>query len=469
MTESYTSFFKDKNITVMGLGLLGRGVGDVRFLAECGARLTVTDMKDAQTLQPSLDRLKDFPDIAFVLGGHREEDFTSADMVLKAAGVPLDSPHIKAAEEAGVPVYMSTALFAKLSGSPSLEGGGRGRVYDAEQNLDIEPPHPHPPPEGGGVVIVGVTGTRGKSTVTQLIYEGLKASGARAHLGGNVRGMSTLALLPEVRPGDTAVLELDSWQLQGFRDLKISPHIAVFTNFMPDHMNYYHDDLDRYFYDKAGIFAHQDANDVLITGQGVADKIKSCDPNAKWMTPPPLPEDWHLQLPGAHNRANAALAREALSALKIDDDIIRCAFKTYTGLDGRLNFLAGINGIKIYNDSNATTPEATIAALQAFDAGKILLIAGGTDKNLALDGLANQIRESCKAAVFLKGNGTDRLKDYCPGIPVFDDLDKAFDTLIKQGQAGDVLLFSPAFTSFGMYQNEYERSDQFKKIVMDCT
>ncbi len=236
--------FAAKKITLLGLGLLGRGVGDAEFLAKCGARVVVTDTKNEAQLAESVERLKKYPHIEFHLGGHRREDFTDTDLVIKAAGVPLDSPEVAAAREAGVEVAMSTALFAK---------------YASE----------------AGAKIVGVTGTRGKSTVSHMIFHVLAQSGRRAHLGGNVRGISTLAILPDVGAGDIVVLELDSWQLQGFGDLHISPHTAVFTNLMPDHQNYYSDPsssdpvragMEAYFNDKANIFRYQNAEDALFVG-----------------------------------------------------------------------------------------------------------------------------------------------------------------------------------------------------------
>src|SRR3989344_1006003 len=182
---SYKDFFNSKRITLMGLGLLGRGVGDAEFLVSCGAKLTITDRKTKKELAPSLERLAAYPSIAYMLGEHRLKDFEHADMIIKAAGVPLHSPYIEAAKNAGVPVYMSTALFAKFAHEV-------------------------------GATIVGVTGTRGKSTVAHLIYQTIIHAGQRAHLGGNIRGLSTLSILPKVATADIVVLELDSWQLQGF-------------------------------------------------------------------------------------------------------------------------------------------------------------------------------------------------------------------------------------------------------------
>lgn len=433
MKPSWDAFFKGKKITVMGLGLLGRGVGDVAFMAGCGANLTVTDLKSAEELSGSLERLKIFPDIKYVLGEHRIEDFQTADMIVKAAGIPLDSPHIAEAQRNGIPVYMSTALFAHLAGK--------------------------------GVRLIGVTGTRGKSTVTTMIYNALVRSGFKTHLGGNVRGVSTLSLLPETGDKDIVVLELDSWQLQGFRDVKISPHIAVFTNLMPDHMNYYKDDMDRYFYDKAGIFAHQGEGDTLIAGPKVAPKIEALKPATPVTVPPPLPADWKLSVPGEHNRQNAALARCALQAVGVDGSVIREALESYAGIEGRLNLIADIGGVKIYNDSNSTTPEAVIAALRSFPEGTALLLAGGTDKNLSLEAMAAEVRDKARKVALLAGNGTERLAPLLPGVPVFGTLEEAFTYLAESARTGDNLIFSPGFASFGPFKNEYDRMDRFTDIV----
>ncbi|MBI2030513.1 hypothetical protein HYT05_02730, partial [Candidatus Kaiserbacteria bacterium] len=137
--NDYRALFEGKRITVLGLGLLGRAVGDAAFLAQLGAQVIVTDMKTESELAESVAQLRQYPHVTFHLGGHDEKDFTDTDMVLKAAGVRLDSPYIAAARTAGVPVYMSTALFAKSA-------------------------------REAGATIVGITGTRGKSTVTHMIY-----------------------------------------------------------------------------------------------------------------------------------------------------------------------------------------------------------------------------------------------------------------------------------------------------------
>lgn len=434
--------FAGKNITILGLGLLGRGVGDAEFLAKCGARVVVTDVKSSDELSASVERLRAYPNIVFHLGGHRMEDFTASvggpDMVLKAAGVRLDSPEVSAARKAGIPVVMSTALFAK---------------YAMEK----------------GVKIVGVTGTRGKSTVAYMIFHVLTASGRRAHLGGNVRGISTLAMLPIVRAGDIAVLELDSWQLQGFGDMHISPHIALFTNLMPDHRNYYRTE-EEYFNDKANIFRYQQKGDALFVGERIERNVRECV--ARWripvdpVVPGELPRDWLLRVPGEHNRDNASFAASALLALGLTAEEIRIGLESFEGIEGRMQLVAEKDGVRIYNDNNATTPEATIAALRALRNGKnIVLIAGGSDKGLAVNALVDEIRRSCKKVVLLAGTGTDRLIPIMRTDSIYQRIDDALRAALQAASPGDTILFSPAFASFGMFKNEYDRNDQFMRLI----
>lgn len=452
----FCEHFAGKKITVMGLGLLGRGVGDAAFLAACGAEVTVTDLKPADALTESVRQLKDFSNITFVLGEHRMEDFEGKDMILVAAGVPMDSPYLAHAREAGVRLAMSAALFAEHANIP----------------------------------IIGVTGTRGKSTVTHMIHhvlttmtEGAPPTGG-VILGGNVRGVSNLQLLKEVHPDSIAVMELDSWQLQGFGWSEISPHIAVFTNFMHDHMNYYPDE-DSYFADKANIFRYQEDADVFITTPAVFERAKefargtdiTLGQQVVLADASVLPEDAILSMPGEHNRLNAALAYEALKATSLTEEEIFEGFATFPGVPGRLEYLREVNGAKVYNDNNATTPEATAAALRALapeDGKNIILIIGGADKGLDLDPLLTLIPETCKKVILLPGTGSEKLQAASGDRITYDMAETLADAVRAAADAaapGDTILFSPGFASFGPppggFQNEYDRNDQFVELVQN--
>lgn len=442
---NYETFFKDKKITVMGLGLLGRGLGDAAFLAECGAEVTVTDLKSEEALASSIEKLRAFPNVRFVLGEHRTEDFEEKDMILVAAGVPRDSAYLAHARGKGVRLAQSAALFAELSKIP----------------------------------IIGVTGTRGKSTVTHMIHHVLTTvTGEHVILGGNIRGVSNLQLLKEVREDSIAVMELDSWQLQGFGWAEISPQIAVFTNFMDDHLNYYHGDRDAYFADKANIFRYQEESGVFVTTPEVFARAKefangkdiSLGQQVVLADESVLPEDMLLATPGEHNRLNAALAYEALKAISLTDDEIFDALASFPGVPGRLQYVGEVHGMKVYNDNNATTPQATMAALRALgdeERRRVILIAGGADKGLPLEELAAEIPKYCKRVVWLSGTGTDRLAELVGSVDSehTTSVEDAVEAGLAAGTEGDILLFSPAFASFGMFVNEYDRNDRFMEAL----
>ena len=424
----------------MGLGLLGRGVGDAKFLAEMDAELVVTDLKTEEELKDSLEQLKGFPNITYRLGGHDLADFRDRDFILKAAGVPLDSPYIEEARKHGIPIKMSASWFTELAGN---------------------------------IPTVGVTGTRGKSTVTHMLDVILKEAGKHVLLGGNVRGVSTLALLPEVTSDSVALMELDSWQLQGFGDAQISPDIAVFTTFYDDHLNYYRGDRDAYLEDKAQIFLHQTSRDVLVVSSQVApileEKYRGRIPGQLAVADSEdFPPEWHLTIPGEHNRLNAVCAIAAARALGIEYGNIRKGVEQFTGVPGRLELVREVDGVKFYNDTTATAPEATRAALQALDPDgqkNIVLIMGGTDKELAMNTLLAEIPLHTKRVILLAGTGTNRILEFLPGASVFDNLEAAVTEAHQVGTAGDSILFSPAFASFGMFKNEFDRGDRFIAIV----
>lgn len=430
----------------MGLGLLGRGVGDVTYLAEAGAELTVTDLKTEEELAESLEKLKAFPAIHYTLGEHSKADFENRDLILVAAGVPADSPYLTHAREAGARLVQSAALFAEITKIP----------------------------------IIGVTGSRGKSTVTHMIHHVLSVvTGEPVILGGNIRGVSNLQLLREVKEDSLAVMELDSWQLQGWGWAEISPQISVFTNFIEEHLNYYltegrsrEEAMQVYFEDKANIFKYQEDSGTFITTPEVFALAKqlrgvTLGQEVVLVDLSMFPEDAHLATPGDHNRLNAALATEALKAVSLTEEEIFDALASFPGVEGRLQFLKEHNGIKIYNDNNATEPNATIAALKALHSEgepNIVLIAGGSDKQVALEPLVEEVAKHCKGVVLLAGAGTDKLLELM-NAEVHDNMEEVVQAGLSLCTPGDVLLFSPAFASFGLFKNEYDRNDQFVRFV----
>ncbi len=449
----------------MGLGLLGRGIGIVKYLVGKGAKVTVTDLKNVKELKSPIDEINKFYQKIqnskfkiqnynsklkiyrpkFVMGQHRLEDFRDVDMVFKAAGVPLDSPYIAEAKKYSVPVYMDDALFAREA-----------------------------PCE-----IIGITGTRGKTTTSTLIYELAKETGKKTYLGGNIRGMATLPFLDKVKENDLVVLELSSWQLQGWRDLKISPHISVVTNVYPDHQNYYKNSMAKYVRDKEAIFANQKKNDFLVLNKNCpwCQKMgKKAAGKVIWFSGSDVPRSWNLKILGKHNLENVAAAMAVGKILKLPLSKIKKVVENFSGVDGRLQFVRKVDGVEYYNDTTATMPEATIAALTALAENKrtkkrIVLIAGGADKNLNFKNLALEIKKYTKAVVLLNGTATPKLNyklqitNHKSPIVHAKSMKEAVKAAEKMAQKGDIVLLSPSAASFGMFKNEFDRGEQFLKEV----
>ena len=438
-------YFKGKRVTLMRVGLIGRGIGDAAYIAEAGGEVLVVDDATQEVMQSAVDALAAYPNITFKFGPYDFADFKDADLVVVGAGAPLEEPVLLECKKAGVRLVQSAALFAEISHVP----------------------------------IIGVTGTRGKSTVTHMIHHVLSFStGEEVLLGGNVRGVSNLQLLKQVKEDSLCVMELDSWQLQGFGWAGISPQIAVFTNFMDDHLNYYtrggksyEEAMDLYFKDKAQIFLNQEESGVFITTPAVFERAKklagTLGQEVILADTSILPEDMLLAMPGEHNRLNAALAYEALKAVGLTDDEIFDGLASFPGVPGRLELAADIAGVRVYNDNNATTPTATAAGIKAVAEGKnVILIMGGADKGLDTAVLESAMAESVKGVVLLPGTGTDKIKEVVPGEEV-SSLEEAITVALAQAATGDVVLFSPAFASFGMFRNEYERNDLFMKLITE--
>jgi len=283
-------------------------------------------------------------------------------------------------------------------------------------------------------------------------------------------------LLKKVKSNDIVVMELDSWQLQGFGEAKISPNVAVFTTFLPDHQNYYKNDMDRYFSDKANVYRWQKESDWFITGLRVAKFVKKNDKGGREgqriiAEKKNIPKDWKIKLLGEHNLANVALAAEAARKLGVKESTIKKSVEKFKGLPGRLEFIREAKGVKFYNDTTATTPEAVMAALESLKEkkGRIILIGGGADKNLEYDEYAKVVKKYIKVLILFKGLASNKIisslgKVKFP-VEVFDNMKIAMKFAVANAKKGDIVLLSPGAASFGVFKNEFDRGEQFNKAV----
>lgn len=443
-----------KRVLIMGLGLHGSGIASARYATQHGAIVRVTDLRSAEVLAPSIASLAGLQ-IEYVLGEHRDEDFLWAEIVIRVPGIPRNSPYLQLARENGACIEQEIALFFQAC---------PGRI-------------------------IGITGTRGKTTTTSLIYEILRASGASTTIGGNVAGVETLSLLPMITPQTLVVLELSSWQLEGLAPHKLSPSVAVMTNIYPDHLDTYQN-MEEYAEAKANIFRHQHATDLAIFNydnawtrhlgeEAVAEtwftsleRGGSFSRGSATLTPFIFTE---TPMVGKHNLENILLATTTARLIGVSDEIIAATVRNFHGVAHRLQEVAVINEVRYINDTTSTTPVAGRVALAAFD-GPIVLVAGGNTKYLPLEDWPEAIVTRCRDVILLKGTGTDELLPAIedkveklgiatPVRGVFGDFTAAMDAAVSLTRAGDVLLFSPGFTSFGMFLNEFDRGDKFVAYV----
>ena len=455
--------FKNKKITVMGLGLFGGGVGVAQFLARQGAHVTITDLRSANELAPSIKQLEGLP-VLYKLGRHYDEDFIEADMVIVNPAVPRDSKFIQIARNNRVPLDTEINIFFKLCSAP----------------------------------IIGVTGSNGKSTTTTLTGEILRQTQRKTWVGGNI-GKSLLMHLEEIKSNETVVLELSSFQLEELNNTKISPHISILTNISPNHLDRYLN-LEDYIQAKKGIILYQKSEDYAILNHDDPELKKweeECKCRVLWYSAKQIltegafvkgndiiisvgglqaviPCVSRIKIPGIHNLQNILAASCGAYLAGAKEQHVEKVITNFTGLEHRLEFVREVKGVRYYNDSKATTPESAIAAVTAFQL-PVILIAGGYDKGSDFKEFAGICAKDAKAVVLI-GKTAEKIKEFIlkikgtketPSILTPETFKEAFQQANALARAGDVVLLSPACASYDMFLNYEDRGKQFRDLVQD--
>lgn len=442
-------------VTVMGLGLHGGGVSTARFLAREGADVTVTDLRGEAELGPSLEALGSLP-VRFVLGSHEEEDFAGADVVIKNPAVHRSSPYLAIAKR------IETDISIFLARNPAR--------------------------------VVAITGTKGKSSTSSAAHHILANTVGHTYLGGNIT-RSPLEFLDRLTAGDTVVLELSSFQLG---DLTLTsggisalvPRVSLITSIFRDHLNYY-GSMEEYVADKRQIYAGQGPGDWTLARDDDWGRSFLAETPARpaILTDGALPEGAtgarlegpvgiarvegteelvvpeRLLVPGIHMRRNLLAAGLASRLLGVEADRIAQAAAGFTGIGHRLEPVRERNGVRFYNDSAATIPEATLEAVSAFSE-PVHLIAGGTDKNIDFT-LFAEIAARVRGLYLLEGNATAaiaRAAASAYGGP-YASLEEAVTAAADAARPGEIVILSPGCASFGMFQNEFDRGRRFRDIV----
>ncbi|MEQ8763597.1 MAG: UDP-N-acetylmuramoyl-L-alanine--D-glutamate ligase [Planctomycetota bacterium] len=449
--------WRGRRVTVMGLGLFGGGLGATRYLARQGAEVLVTDLRNAEALEPSLAGLRDLP-VRYRLGEHLEKDFVETDGIVANPAVPWSSPFLEAARAAGVPVTTELGLF--LGASPAR--------------------------------LIAVTGSNGKSTVTSLIGRALERSGLRTFVGGNLGG-SLLDHVDELRAEDRVVLEMSSFQLEALSESGLAPWISVVTSLSPNHLDR-HGTWERYVAAKGEVLRNQGPKGIAILNgddPGVRAEMAGLGRARRlWFGADAMSDAfvdgadgvWHspesgrrealfdrsrLRLLGRFNAQNALAAAVAARVAGADPASTAAAIESFQGLPHRLELAGQVRGALWVNDSKATNPAATIAALHALDRPVVVLI-GGRNKGMDPSELASVVRGRARAAVCF-GEMASELREALrvPPIPVAlaPDLSSACAAASTLAQPGDAVLLSPGFASFDEFQSFEQRGERFREIV----
>ena len=451
--RSYLERYQGKQILVLGLGVSNRPL--VRLLLENGLDVTACDRTPREKLDEEVLDLER-RGAKLRLGEDYLCDLT-ADVVFRTPGMLPTMPEIQTLIRQGAEITSEMEVF-----------------------FEICP-----------CTILAVTGSDGKTTTTTLIAEMLKAAGRRVFLGGNI-GTPLLPLSDEMGEGDIAVVELSSFQLM---DMRRSPHIAVVTNLAPNHLDH-HTDMDEYVTAKKQIFLHQGPEDVLILNHdnaitdGFAPEAKgavrrfSRQKFLEWgvclrdgviyRDGKELLRQTDILIPGIHNVENYMAAICAVEGL-VPDDCIRQVARSFGGVEHRIELVRVKDGVSYYNDSIASSPSRTIAGLRSFGQ-KVILIAGGYDKQIPYDVLGPEICAHVKTLVLtgatapkirIATENAEKDAKVAPKILEIDDFYDAIRAAAGEAEPGDVVLFSPASASFDHFKNFAVRGREFKKTVME--
>ncbi len=418
----------------MGLGHFGGGAAVARWLASNGAEVTVTDRADSETLAPALGQLRDAPIARYHLGGHREADFRNLDLLVVNPAVQPGDRFVETARRSGARITTELELF--LERCPAT--------------------------------VVGVTGSNGKSTTAAMIDTILRAAGRTSWLGGNLGG-SLLDRLDAIRPRDCAVLEMSSFQLDRLGPAAHMPHVAVVTSFSPNHLDW-HGSLEHYRRAKQRMLFGQSAGDFAVLNTYDA-AIAAWAPlaRARFAALPSLDALPALRVPGRHNRVNAACAAAAAAALGCSAEVIGRALRRFRGLPQRQEWVATLGGIELYDDSAATTPESTIAAIRSCRRPAWLMV-GGHDKGLDHAALTAAIAQRCRGAAFYGAVG-ERLREQTAAhrgalrITAVETLRGALSWCWRRARPGDAIILSPACSSHDQFRNYRHRSQVFRGLV----
>jgi len=445
----------NKKVLVVGLGMTG--VATARFLNNQGAFVTVTDMAKEEDLGESVATVRKLG-VEMELGGHRNTTFENVDLIVLSPGVPHTIPQIQMAKDKGIDVFGEIELASKFIDQP----------------------------------VIAITGTNGKTTTTTLLGEMLKSSGFNVFVGGNI-GSPLIGHVDREENAEIIVVEVSSFQLDTIESFK--PKVSVLLNIAEDHLDRYND-FTAYAKSKCLIFKNQNLSDTAVLNgddpliRKLTKNIKSkklfftaeknseegavVDGNNITLFSEKIPETGKQKtydlsgtsIKGKHNIENASAA--CLAALSAGGTLegIQTALDSFKGLPHRLEYVATVNGVKYFNDSKATNVDAVTRALECFS-GRVILIMGGRNKGADFDSLRDTVRHITKTIIAIgeaKENIISSFNDVVP-VNTASTMEAAVFSACGAAKPGDIVLLSPACSSFDMYDNYVHRGKVYCEAV----
>ena len=434
------------------VGLARTGVATALFCAKRGGEVTATDSRSAAEIGEAVNALGD-TGVRLELGGHQEATFLKQDLIIPSPGVPVDTPALCVARESGVTVWSEIELADRF-----LDG-----------------------------LLIGITGSNGKTTTTSLIAHILKQAGVPTILAGNI-GTPLISCVEETNDKTVTVAELSSFQLELIETFR--PNISVFLNLTPDHLDR-HKTFETYAAVKARIFENQLHSDyaVLNADDPATAQLVPSKPQVYWFSRKqrvaqgaflreseivfrreseerPVMRTQDIPLPGAHNLENVLAAVTAACLAGVQPEAIAKAVRSFAGVEHRIEFVAEIGGVRYYNDSKATNVDATLKALEAFP-GRILVILGGKDKGSDYTALQKSLRQRAILALLI-GAAAEKIEKQIAGAVAIEQvgtLERALEISSQAARPGDIVLLAPACASFDQFQNYEHRGRVFKELV----
>lgn len=445
--------FKDKKIVVLGAGISGIGVAGI--LQQLGGNVILNDAKPADKIKQDFSGLET-QGVKLVLGMQEESILENVDYLVISPGISIHLPLIQKAKSQGILVMSEVEVAYQLCHAP----------------------------------IIAITGTNGKTTTTTLVGEMLQTTGKEIVIGGNI-GSSLTKEVAAVASDGMVVAEISSFQLEGAVDFR--PKIAAILNLTPDHLDR-HKTMEIYKKTKETIFKNQTADDFLVLNYDdpqVRDMAERVTARVMFFSRreeltegifvknETITISWDgkkyevcsvndIKIKGGHNIENtlAASGMAFLAGAKVIE--LAKVIKNFGGVEHRIEFVARINGAEYYNDSKATNPESSIKALEAFD-GHVILIAGGRDKKTELTEFVQLIRDKVDHLILL-GEAQERFKEAaCHGgvksIHTVQSFEEAVHLAHNLAGVNQVVLLSPACSSYDMFDDYEERGKVFKNLV----